>query len=84
MRRAGLRVPEDVSIIGFDDILPSEFTEPPLTTVRLPRTTLAERTFEALVSHLGVRAGESPKRGAEYEITTELIVRSSTAPVRTR
>ncbi len=84
VRRAGLRVPEDVSIIGFDDILLSEFTEPPLTTVRLPRTTLAERTFEALVSHLGVRAGESPKRGAEYEITTELIVRSSTAPVRTR
>lgn len=79
VRRAGFRVPEDVSLIGFDDIQLAEFTEPPLTTVRLPRLILAQRAFEALVTHLENK-NEPNRRGAEHVVATELIVRLSTAP----
>lgn len=79
VRLANLRVPEDVSIIGFDDIQFAQFTEPPLTTVRLPRAELAERVFEALVSHINGKPGELPKSGAEYVVRTELVLRGSTA-----
>lgn len=79
IRRGGLQVPEDISIIGFDDILLAEFTEPPLTTVRLPREELAGKAFEALLASL--RAPKS--MGAEYTVRTELVIRESTASIRT-
>ena len=80
IRRLGFRVPEDVSVIGFDDILLAEFTEPPLTTVRLPRQDLARKAFEALLASLS----NSKSMGAEYTVRTELVVRESTARIRTR
>ena len=42
-------MPHDMSIVGFDDIRLAEFTEPPLTTVRLPRGEPAERVLQALL-----------------------------------
>ena len=70
-----LRVPEDLSIVGFDDIDLSPFTQPPLTTIRLPRTELGRLAFGAL--HRILR-GDS-KKGSEYRIETHLVVRSSTS-----
>jgi LacI family transcriptional regulator len=84
VRMVGLRVPEDVSIIGFDDIQLAEFTEPPLTTVRLPRRDLAERAFEALATHINAKKAGTHTRGAEYVVGTELVVRGSTAVMRER
>src|SRR6185437_4400872 len=43
----GLKVPRDISVIGFDDIAMSEYTQPPLTTVRLSRTEIAKLAFRA-------------------------------------
>ena len=71
---AKLLVPDDISVIGFDDIDFSQYTQPPLTTIRLARSKLAEKAFDALTT---VISGGS-KKGREYDVETHLIVRSST------
>jgi len=73
-RKAGLRLPHDLSVIGFDDIWQAEYMDPPLTTVRLPRERVAERACQALMVSLGL---EEPLSG-DYSVTTELIVRETT------
>lgn len=77
VRRAGLLVPRDISIVGFDDIRLAEFTEPPLTTVRLSRKELGERAFHALLSNLDGK----PLRH-ESKLETHLVVRETTCQVR--
>jgi LacI family transcriptional regulator len=75
VRRRGLRVPEDVSVIGFDDLPESRWSSPPLTTVHQPLAEmglLAARTVLRLVN--GERI-ESPR----VELATSLVVRDSTA-----
>lgn len=75
VRRAGLRVPEDVSVVGFDDLPEARWSSPPLTTVRQPLVemgALAVRTVLRLVH--GERV-ESPR----VELATELVVRDSSA-----
>jgi len=74
--RAGLRVPDDLSVIGFDDIHIAEVTIPPLTTVQMSRFELARAAVTALRAHVEPSEHAEPKR--EYKIQTELIVREST------
>ncbi len=76
VRRAGLSVPCDISIVGFDDIRLAEFTEPPLTTVRLPRQELAERAFHALLSDVA----DGP-RPPQTKVETHLVIRETTCRV---
>ncbi len=71
----GLKVPRDLSIIGFDDIRFAQFTTPPLTTVQMSRVDLARSAFVALRDH-GQRPLKTTVR--EYPIPTKLIVRQST------
>ena len=52
LRQAGLSIPQDISLVGFDDIAFAELTEPPLTTVILSRIELGRRTIEALMSNI--------------------------------
>jgi DNA-binding LacI/PurR family transcriptional regulator len=78
VRRAGLSVPEDISIVGFDDIRLAEFTKPPLTTVRLPRKELAEHAFHALLRDVG----EQPKAKPDCKVETHLVIREATCPAR--
>ncbi len=75
-----LRVPDDVSVVGFDDIELSEFLHPPLTTVRLARAVIADRAFQAL--YRAGRGAQGPVPALEYRIRPELIVRESTATPR--
>jgi DNA-binding LacI/PurR family transcriptional regulator len=89
VRRAGLRVPGEISIIGFDDIHLAEFTEPPLTTVRLSREELARKAFYALLGHIqgtseSIQASqtESVSHDELRTVTTKLVVRESTGPMR--
>lgn len=79
VRRKGLTVPGDISIIGFDDIHFAAFTEPPLTTVALSRWELAENAFHALMKHIEPADVEQTQRGAEYKVTPVLVIRESTA-----
>jgi LacI family transcriptional regulator len=77
-RAAGLRVPQDISIVGFDDIAFASLTDPPLTTICLPRTELGRRAVEALMTTI-----ERPdQQGVEIHIPTYLVMRGSTAPAR--
>lgn len=78
VRRAGLRVPEDVSVIGFDDIHLAGFTEPPLTTIRLSPKQVADGAFHALLPFMVPQAA-APERGTEAVIETRLVLRESTA-----
>jgi LacI family transcriptional regulator len=72
-----LRVPEDISVIGFDNIHLAEFVHPSLTTVQMSRHDLARGAFEALQSAVGHVNGAERKR--EIYIPTRLVVRQSTA-----
>jgi LacI family transcriptional regulator len=71
----GLKVPKDLSIIGFDDIRFAQFTTPPLSTVQMSRTDLARAAFQALRDHSEGSVSAAPR---EYPIPTKLIVRQST------
>jgi len=73
LSRSGLRVPNDVSLIGFDDIHMAEMMIPPLTSIQMSRVDLARAAVSALRSHI---QSASPRR--EYVINTRLIVRAST------
>jgi LacI family transcriptional regulator len=73
IRKAGLRVPDDVSVVGFDDIALAAFFDPPLTTVRLPAYDLGLAAGTALLDRVAGRP--VPERTL---LPTELIVRSST------
>lgn len=74
--RAGLRVPDDISVIGFDDIHIAEVTIPPLTTVQMSRFDLARSAFNALRAH--AERPQEPGLQREYLIHTDLIIREST------
>jgi LacI family transcriptional regulator len=73
----GLRVPQDLSVIGLDDIDFAEFTLPPLTTIRLSRAELARAAFEALRQQAEEPA--NPRLQREFLVSTSLVVRGSTA-----
>jgi LacI family transcriptional regulator len=77
-RAAGVQVPRDISIVGFDDIAFASLCDPPLTTVCSPREEIGRRAVEALMTMI-----ERPDRlGVEIRIPTYLIKRASTAPPR--
>ncbi|HZD48279.1 MAG TPA: LacI family DNA-binding transcriptional regulator [Silvibacterium sp.] len=75
LARAGLGVPRDMSVIGFDDIHLAEFVYPPLTTVRMSRKDLARGAFESLRS---VAENLEPSQQRSWTIPTRLIIREST------
>ena len=77
-RDAGLRVPEDISVVGFDDIRFAAFVDPPLTTIRQPGQEIGRRAMGHLVKILG---GERIT-DRRMLLPTELIVRGSTAAPR--
>ncbi len=73
-----LHVPDDVSVIGFDDIPSARWATPPLTTVRQPLSQMATTAARLL---LRLAAGEHPSQ-TRLELATELVARASTAPIR--
>ena len=76
----GISVPDQLSIVGFDDIAHSSHTSPPLTTVRQPLAQLAAMAVGILAEQRGTSMTASP---TALEIATELVVRASTAPPHT-
>ena len=77
LRDRGLRVPEDVSITGFDNVKLAQFCDPPLTTVHIPRDEIGRTICECLMND------ERALRAHEFVIDPELVVRESTGPAAT-
>ncbi|NIJ04926.1 LacI family DNA-binding transcriptional regulator [Frigoribacterium faeni] len=74
---AGLRVPDDVAVAGFDDIAESRFSLPPLTTVSLDKRLYAERTLELLAARIADR-----DRPPELAVVPHQIVRRASTAAR--
>jgi DNA-binding LacI/PurR family transcriptional regulator len=72
-----LHVPEDVSVVGFDDVAIAGLSRIALTTVSQPLDILAQRGVETLLARL---AGELAARKRQLVVEPELVVRRSTAP----
>lgn len=73
---AGLRIPEDLSVVGFDDLPPAQWCIPPLTTIRQPLGDMAAAAATMVVT---LAAGKPVPR-TRLELATDLVVRGSTAP----
>jgi len=73
-----LSVPDDISIVGFDDIELAQYTDPPLTTVHQP---IRRKGEEAVRMLLSVIEGREPARSEHRRLETRLVIRGSTGPV---
>ena len=73
IKNAGLRIPNDIAVVGFDDIPLAEFYDPPLTTIRLPAFGLGWAGGERLIRLI---QGEGLDRGDVF-LDSELIIRQS-------
>ena len=76
IKAAGLSVPGDISIVGFDDIQLAAWYDPPITTVRQPRRSIGETGMAIMADIL---AG-NPVIGGDRVLPTELILRASAGP----
>jgi LacI family transcriptional regulator len=74
-RQRGLRIPDDLSVIGFDELPVSRWASPPLTTVRQPLTEMGRTAAQML----GELMAGIPLRTNRVELSTELVIRESTA-----
>lgn len=79
-RERGVRVPEDVSIVGCDDIFGADFCNPPLTTISSPIEQAGRTAVSMLMAQLDPVRGGTPRKLAV--MPTHLVVRSSTGPVK--
>ncbi|MGW3118657.1 LacI family DNA-binding transcriptional regulator [Streptomyces sp. NPDC001107] len=77
LREAGVRTPQDVAVVGFDDIPESEYFAPPLTTVRQDFSTVGKRGIATLLELI---EGRPPATARRIAIEPQLVVRASTFP----
>ena len=77
IKRAGLRIPEDIALIGYDDIPLASHTSPTLTTVRQPTREQGRAAAEFLLRRI---EGDREQPRAEKSFPCELVIRESTVP----
>jgi LacI family transcriptional regulator len=77
LKDAGLSVPGDVSVVGFDDIQSAAYSTPSLTTVRQPLAEMGQRGAQVLLERIGKNGTEHP---SEIVMAPELVVRESSGP----
>lgn len=82
LRQAGLRVPEDCSVIGFDDVPNAALTSPALTTVRQPMTEMGRIAAERVLRGIDAIHTKAKLKGDHWLTTPELVPRESTAAPR--
>ncbi len=80
LRAQGLRVPEDVSVVGYDDIPVASFVDPPLTTIRQPTRQVGAKAVDILLDKIAAARSQTRSRPGRHLLRAELVVRQSTAP----
>jgi LacI family transcriptional regulator len=73
----GIPVPQELSVIGFDDVRMARFIIPPLTTIQMSQSEIARLAFKALITE--VQSQHPSPNGTEYVLGTDLVLRQSTA-----
>jgi DNA-binding LacI/PurR family transcriptional regulator len=82
LHQSGFRVPEDMSVTGFDNIMYSDYTQPPLTTIDQPKRFLGTEAARMMFSQLGSDSNSLPKNKSIKRLKGMLIIRQSTASPR--
>lgn len=80
LSNAGIKVPDDISVMGCDDIMPAEFSEPPLSTVQLPSARLGAAALSLMEQR--VVASDPLRPAHRLELGCKLVLRGSIAPPR--
>lgn len=73
IRERGLRIPEDIALVGFDDVSLSRYVDPALTTVHLPTEAMAHKAYELLVQMIN----EKKTCRDKVMLDTHLVIRNS-------
>lgn len=81
IRQKGLRIPEDISVVGFTNAMFSELVEPPLTTVSQPAYEMGQIAMEMLFQAIGRKDNVNKNEMITRVLPTELIVRGTTRPI---
>jgi DNA-binding LacI/PurR family transcriptional regulator len=84
LREAGLRVPEEVSVVGFDDIESAAFQSPGLTTVRQPLRKMGRMAAQVILRRIGRPDEKFDGEPFQLVVEPELIIRGTTAAVPRR
>jgi LacI family transcriptional regulator len=81
LAKAGIRVPEQCSVIGFDDVAPAAFSTPPLTTIRQPMETMGSTAVDIVTEAIKAKMEKREFLLTHRKLAPELVVRQSTRPV---
>jgi LacI family transcriptional regulator len=80
LAKAGIRVPEQCSVVGFDDVAPAAFSTPPLTTIRQPMETMGSTAVDLVSEAIKAKAEKREFAPSRRKLAPELVVRQSTRP----
>jgi DNA-binding LacI/PurR family transcriptional regulator len=80
LREANLRIPDDISLVGFDDIPWAKYSDPPLTTIQLPAEALAQSACTLLLDM--IQGNHEVATNNHVILETELIIRKSCKALR--
>jgi LacI family transcriptional regulator len=78
LTRAGIRVPEQCSVIGFDDVSPAAICTPALTTIRQPMEMMGQLAVEIIVDAMRTVQEKSSAKAVHRKVAPELVAREST------
>ena len=81
LTKAGIRVPEQCSVVGFDDVAPAAFASPPLTTIRQPMQTMGATAVSMVTEAIKAAADSRELSVAQVKLAPEIVVRQSTRRV---
>lgn len=81
LTKAGIRVPEQCSVVGFDDVAPAAFASPPLTTIRQPMQTMGATAVSMVTEAIKAAAESREPSVAQVKLAPEIVVRQSTRQV---